>query len=113
MKTAQTQPREGSLYWWATARGFKAFIRCGNVWCWTPGSKTAQVTDVDNGRWMQHLDIHADPWQCVALTDEQLVNFEAAARDCYCYQGVGRCDFCTSTRTPDGAPWSSGEAFWL
>ena len=102
----------GSLRWWATARGFKVFIRACKVWCWVPGRNVAQVAPVDNGRWMTHEDIYAPPWECVELTPAQLANFEAAARDCYCYQGVDRCDYCTSTRTPDGAPSSNGETFW-
>ena len=102
----------GSLRWWATARNFKVFIRASKVWCWVPGRNVAQVAPIDNGRWMQHHDIYAPPWECVELSDDQMANFEAAARDCYCYQGVDRCDFCTSTRTPDGAPSSNGEAFW-
>ena len=61
---------------------------------------------------MEHHDIYAPPWHCVELTPAQVANFEAAARDCYCYKGVDRCDFCTGTRTPDGAPSSNGEAFW-
>ena len=45
------------------------------------------------------------------LTPEQFHNFDAAATDCYCFRGVDRCDFCTSMRTPDGAPSSNGSAF--
>jgi hypothetical protein len=26
-------------------------------------------------------------------------------RDCYCYQGVDRCDFCTGRRPPDRLRW--------
>jgi len=104
-------PRRGSLRWWSLERGFKCLIRCCRVYCWKPGEPFARRMDVDNGRWMQHEDINANPWQLVRLTDNQRANFEGAARDCYCYQGVDRCDFCTSMRTPDGAPWSSGEDF--
>jgi hypothetical protein len=108
-------PRRGSLEWWATVRTHgnakcKAICRCGKVYIWPVSSPMAAVTDIDNGRWMDHEDFGAAPWQWVKLTDSQRANFDAVARDCYCYQGVDRCDFCTSTRTPDGAP-SSWESF--
>jgi hypothetical protein len=105
--------RPGSLKWWAMDRGFKCIIRCSRVYCWTPGTTHAHIADVDNGRWMENHDIEAEPWRRIELTPDQLANFEAAARDCYCYTGGGieRCDFCTSTRTPDAAPLSSGIAF--
>lgn len=111
LRTELGMPRRGSLQWWATDRGFKCLIRCSRVYCWKSGERMARVTDVDNGRWMDHHDTSSEPWRWIKLTDNQVANFEAAARDCYCYQGVQRCDFCTSTRTPDGAPWSSGEDF--
>jgi hypothetical protein len=105
------QARVGSLRWWATAHRFKVFIRASKVWCWFPGTSGAQVTNVDSGRWMEHTDISKEPWKHVRLTEGQIANFEATARDCYCYQGVDRCDFCTSVRTPDGAPSSNGREF--
>jgi|GEM_PF-293155 len=111
-EVAEAGPRPGSLRWWATERGFKVFIRCGRVYAWHTGGASAQVADVDNGRWMEHHDIAAAPWRQIDLTPEQFHNFEAAAADCYCYRGVDRCDFCTSMRTPDGAPSSNGSAFY-
>lgn len=110
-------PRIGALQWWATQRTHggakcKAIIRCGRAYLWPVGSPMAAVTDIDNGHWMEHTDFTAAPWTWVRLTDAQRANFEATARDCYCYQGVDRCDFCTGTRTPDGAP-SSWDTFGI
>lgn len=107
--------RVGSLKWWALERTHggtkcKAFIRCSRAYIWAIGSPMAAVTEVNNGHWMEHRDFTAAPWTWVRLTDEQRANFEAAARDCYCYQGVDRCDFCTGVLTPEGAP-SSWDSF--
>lgn len=115
---AKIDYRIGSLQWWALDRSCsgqpcKLFIRCGKAYFWPVGFASAYVADVDNGRWMQHTQLGDGAWKLVTLTEDQKANFKAAARDCYCYNGVQRCDFCTSTRTPDGAPWSSGEAFDL
>lgn len=35
------------------------------------------------------------------LDAKTVLEFRATARDCYCYQGVNRCDFCTGLRKPD------------
>lgn len=103
--------KTGSLKWWALDRTHngakcKAIVRCGRIYIWPVGSQLAAVADIDNGRWMANHDFNAAPWTWHRLTEDQLANFQAAARDCYCYKGVDRCDFCTSTRTPDGAPSS-------
>ena len=112
-KTYQESPQErGTPRWWM-AKGFKVIIRCCRVFLWKPGSNYVAVTAVDNGRWMEQPETLKAPWKLVTLTENQRANFDATARDCYCGQcGIERCDFCTSTRTPDGAPGSSGKDFW-
>ena len=108
METAtQRTPRQ----WMAL--GYKVLIRCSRAWLWKPGSRTAHVAGVDRGNWMWSTDLDAPPWQERKLTEGQLANFTAAARDCYCGScGIDRCDFCNSCRTPDGAPSSNGREFW-
>jgi hypothetical protein len=86
------------------------------------------ATEVDRGSWISrpamsrfvHSHLYEDmageiesrvlpPWRHVSseLTPLQVLEFRQTVKDCYCYKGVGRCDFCTGIRLPDFATWES------
>jgi hypothetical protein len=106
-----------------TENGYTVIIRNSNVYLFHAGApRHCLATEVDNGRWMNHppvshfihshlyLDMAGEiekrvqpPWRHVSaeLPAWRVMEFDAVTRDCYCYQGVDRCDFCTGTRRPD------------
>ena len=103
--------------------GYTVIIRNGCVYLFHAGApRHCLRTEVDNGRWMEQpavdffIESHLyedmagaiearvqPPWEHVSseIPVEAVIEFRAITRDCYCYQGVDRCDFCTNTRRPD------------
>ncbi len=106
--------------------GYKSIIRDRIAYLFHGGAgRHCLATEVDNGRWIGRgpfvwsphstqygpdsfyndnwRDLILPPWRDVSaeLSAERVMEFRQVMRACYCYQGVDRCDFCTSTRRPD------------
>ena len=103
--------------------GYTVIIRNGYVYLFHAGApRHCLRTEIDNGRWITQPAVDAfieshlyedmagaiearvqSPWEHVSaeLPVETVMEFRAVTRDCYCYQCVQRCDFCTGMRRPD------------
>ncbi len=126
-KAAATWPENLEAFWRSLREfGYTSICRIPDIYLFHMGSgRHCLTTPVDNGRWIgqgpfawspyrapygpdSHFndnwrDLILPPWRdCSAeLTPAHVMEFRQVARDCYCYQGVQRCDFCTGLRRPD------------
>jgi len=124
MNTTETWPESLPVVWQLYHdNGYTVIVRDSRVYLFHAGApRHCLTTEVDRGRWIScpavkafvnsHLyedmagaieDQVLPPWRhCSTDLDVQTVlEFRQVARDCYCYQGVLRCDFCTGMRRPD------------
>jgi hypothetical protein len=85
--------------------GYKTLFRHGSVYLYRPLSGVVVTLKIERGDWMEHDNVNAPPWLKIpngidGLPAASRADIMAAARCCYCDQGVGTCDFCTGLRRP-------------